>query len=149
MIKYNWQTWFGAIFLLFFSAACAPKVEMRGHQLTPSKLSSLKLGVSTMQDVIQNLGTPSLVATFDSNIWYYIGTLKEGYAFFDKDIIEHQVVELSFDDKRVLSSLKKYDEKDLKTIEYAETETPTAGREFTLWEQIFGNFGARPIDRSD
>lgn len=116
---------------------------------SPSRLAAIKVDQSTMDEIVDSIGTPSMVATFDSYTWYYVSTTRQGYAFFEKEITEHLVLELKFGADRVLKNMRKYSKEELMDIAYLDKETPTAGREFTLWEQLFGNLGARPVDSAE
>lgn len=123
---------------------CSPRIEVRGNAPLPSTLEKLVIGQTTMQETAKLLGTPSAIATFDKHIWYYISDKREVYGVFDNTLLEHQVLELTFNDQDKLASKKIYGKDELRSVNYSQTETPTAGREFTFWEQLFGNLGARP-----
>ncbi len=135
-----------ALFLLIIMNGCAPKVEVRGNMPPASKLERISVGETRMDEIVALIGTPSTVATFDSYVWYYISSRKEGFAFFDKEITDYVVLELKFNKERVLESMNRYLEEDRLALSYSEQETPTSGREFTFWEQMFGNLSAKPVD---
>lgn len=126
---------------LLMLGACDPKTESRGNIPRDYQMEQIAVGTSTMDDVARALGTPSTVGTFDSRTWYYIGHHAEQWAFLDKSITDAQVLAMHFDDKQVLSRIDTYTEEDMRNIAYSSRETPTAGNELNVFQQILGNFG--------
>jgi outer membrane protein assembly factor BamE (lipoprotein component of BamABCDE complex) len=57
-------------------------------------------------------------------------------------VIDQQVVAISFDKQsEKVKDIKRYGLKDGKQVAFVERETPTRGKELTVLEQLFGNFG--------
>ena len=79
-------------------AACSPTVELRGHITDEESLKSLKPGVDNRESVSDTLGTPSAIATFETDVWFYISTRQERVAFLDPKIIERKIVAVEFDE---------------------------------------------------
>lgn len=97
-------------------------------------------GVSTRQNVLKSLGSPTTTAPFDDNTWYYIGQKMEKKGVFDRTVTEERVVLAQFDDEGILQRLEEIDNQrqDIPTVS---RETPTGGNEITALEQILGNVG--------
>jgi outer membrane protein assembly factor BamE (lipoprotein component of BamABCDE complex) len=98
-------------------------------------------GVHAREDVRTVLGAPSVVSTFDENIWYYIGRRTSQYAFFKRNVIEQQVLIVRFGADGPVQRISRLDKSDGREVELVERETPSAGRELGLLEQLFGNIG--------
>lgn len=122
-------------------AACEPRVDQRGHVATPGTVEKLQPGQQTRNDVLTLLGSPSTTATFDDETWYYISQRVETTAFLAPDTKEQTVMALKFDNAGVLKDMTTYTLKDGRAIEMVDRKTPTAGKELTIIEQIFGNVG--------
>lgn len=122
-------------------AACTPKTALRGNEPREADLARLEVGLHKKADVQQVLGSPSVLGTFDSNVWYYMSRKTEQWAFFEPDVIEQQVLAIYFDDQDVLQHMQTYDKDDARDVAYSDRETPTAGNELGFFEQIFGNLG--------
>lgn len=122
-------------------AACTPKTALRGNEPREADLARLEIGLSKKADVQQVLGSPSVLGTFDSNVWYYMSRKTEQWAFFEPDVIEQQVLAIYFDDRDVLQHMQTYNKDDARDIAYSDRETPTAGDKLGFFEQIFGNLG--------
>ncbi len=54
------------------ASACAPIISHRGYFADPRKTQSISAGVDTNATIQDRLGTPTAVATFDPDRWYYI-----------------------------------------------------------------------------
>ena len=81
------------------------------------------------------------VSTFDSNTWYYITQQTKNYAFFKPEIIDQTVLMIAFDDQGVVSEIREYTLEDGLVVDPVTRKTPTAGKELTLIQQLFGNIG--------
>lgn len=119
---------------------CEPKTALRGNLPRDSQMQQLQVGQDDKDRVAELFGTPSTIGTFDNDVWYYMSTKTEQWAFFEPTIVDHQILALYFNGAGVLENMATYTEEDLRAVEYADRTTPTSGREFTLLEQLFGNY---------
>src|SRR3546814_5080921 len=90
------------------------------------------------------LGSPSTSSTFPDwgTTYYYISSETEAVAFLAPEVIEQQVLAIAFDKSTSkVKDIKRYGLKDGKQIAFVDRETPTRGKELTVLEQLFGNFG--------
>ena len=122
-------------------AGCETIVDTRGFAATPGSLEKLETGTQSREDVVRLIGSPSTVATFNPNVWYYITQKQEYYAFFRPTMLEQNVIQLSFNESGRLTAIKKYELSDSRDIAMVSRITPTAGKEITVLEQIMGNVG--------
>ena len=122
-------------------AACETIVDQRGFAATPGSVEKLEVGSQSREDVIRLIGSPSTVATFNPNTWYYISQKQETWAFMQPVMLEQNVLQLTFNESGRLQAMKKYDLSNGKDIEMVSRITPTAGKELTVLEQIMGNVG--------
>lgn len=123
------------------ASACSPAVATRGNIVDPDRLAEIQAGSSRREDVAVVLGTPTVVGTFDPNMWYYIGQKTEKTAFFQPEVVERRVVVVQFDDQGVVKSLNTLDKAAGQDIDIVDRATPTHGRELTFLEQMLGNVG--------
>lgn len=122
-------------------ASCTGRIDTRGNMADPEVVSQITPGDSTRGTVEDLLGTPTAVATFDDRTWYYIGRKTEKFAFFEPEVLEQQVVAIHFDSSGVVEEVKVYGPDDAREVELVDRTTPTAGKELTALQQIFGNLG--------
>lgn len=123
------------------TAACSPIVHTRGHMVDPERLAQVQAGKSTADDVLQILGTPTSVGTFDTRSWYYIGQVTERTAFFEPEVVERRVVAIRFQPNGVVKDIRDIDKSQGQELEVVDRATPTAGHEMGLLEQLLGNVG--------
>jgi len=128
-------------------AACEPTIANRGNILDPDKLGEIKEGTSTREQVATDLGTPTMVSTFDDKIWYYAGRQTEQYSFLDPEVLKQQVVEVKFDDQGVVTSIKKLDVASAYDVPPVDRRTPTYGQDNTFIQQLLGNL-SRPVPQT-
>jgi outer membrane protein assembly factor BamE (lipoprotein component of BamABCDE complex) len=121
--------------------ACDSLVDLHGFAATPGSVDKVEVGTQSREDVIRLIGSPSAVATFNPNIWYYISQKQETFAFLKAKLVDQKVMQLTFNDAGRLQAIKKYDLSDAEQITMVSRITPTAGKELTILEQILGNVG--------
>lgn len=124
-----------------YVSACSPRIATRGNAPEPEMLEKISVGESTKGDVTDILGSPSTVAAFDENVWLYISRVTETIAFFEPETVQQKVVLISFDAANRVEILSEYDLEDGKPVIPTDRVTPTAGREMTILQQLFGNLG--------
>ena len=121
--------------------ACTGRVDTRGNLADPEVASQITPGESTRGTVEDLLGSPTTIATFNDQTWYYIGRKTEKFAFFEPEVLEQQVVAIHLDPSGVVDDVKIYGPADAREIELVDRATPTAGKELSVLQQIFGNLG--------
>lgn len=135
------KTMIAATVLAIAVSGCSPKVAIRGNLPLPSQMEQVQVGSSTKSEIQRLMGSPSTIGTFDSQTWYYMSQKTEQWAFFEPEIIDHQVLVLYFDDAGTLQQMHKYTQDDLREIALQERETPTSGHSLGFIEQLLGNVG--------
>ena len=131
----------GATALAALLVACAPNITQRGNLPDPELLSRIQPGSQTRSQVADILGSPSSIATFGEEIWYYISSQTETLAFYEPEILDQKVIAIAFDDAGRVKTVRTYGLEDAQKIEPVSRTTPTGGRKFTVFEQLFGNLG--------
>jgi len=122
-------------------AACDNVSTIRGFSPSPGSVDKLEVNTQSREDVQRLIGSPSAVATFNPNVWYYISEKQEYWGPKRPWISEQNVIQITFNDSGRISSLKYYDLEDAKEITMVARITPTSGKELTVLEQLLGNIG--------
>jgi outer membrane protein assembly factor BamE (lipoprotein component of BamABCDE complex) len=122
-------------------AGCAPQVDTRGNLPDPETVLEVQPGIHDRNQVSSILGTPSTVATFEDDTWYYISRRTEQVAFFDPEVVDQQVLMVKFGQDGLVSDMQIYGLEDGEIINPVDRTTPTSGREITILQQLFGNLG--------
>jgi outer membrane protein assembly factor BamE (lipoprotein component of BamABCDE complex) len=123
------------------AAACTPVTAYNGFQAREEKPADLKVGEDTKSTTLTKLGTPSQVATFEPNIWFYISQVTDKYAYYNPRMKSRDVVAVTFGDDEKVKDVKVLSLKNGYQVAYSKRETPTRGRELTVLEQLLGNVG--------
>lgn len=124
-----------------FLGACEQSVQVRGNLPDPDLVSKINPGVHSRIDIANLLGSPSTISSFQDSKWYYIGQKTTQFAFFEPEVLERAVIEVSFDDQGVVSETKTYSLADGQDIDPVDRVTPTEGKKITFLQQLIGNLG--------
>ncbi len=119
--------------------ACEPTVANRGALLEPELIEQIKAGETTREGVLNKLGSPTTISTFDDKVWYYAGRQTEQYSFFSPDVTKQQVVEIDFDDQGTVTAVKNLDLSKAADASPVDRETPTFGQKNTLLRELIGD----------
>jgi outer membrane protein assembly factor BamE (lipoprotein component of BamABCDE complex) len=131
-------------------SACAPTIARQGFQVQDSAPKDLKVGMDTKSTVLEKLGSPSAIATFDPNTWYYVTQTTERYTYHMARVTSRDVTVITFDKgSEKLTKLDTVGLKDGRKIAYNERVTPTRGRSLTVLEQLLGNVGRTVLPETD
>jgi outer membrane protein assembly factor BamE (lipoprotein component of BamABCDE complex) len=127
--------------LLAGLAACAPTYSTHGFTPQLHQLDQIEAGVDTRASVLEKLGQPSASGSFDADSWYYVASRMEKFAFYRPRVVERTVVAVQFDETGAVADVTRYGLEDGRIIDLETATTPTFGRELTVVQQMFGNFG--------
>ncbi|HUZ71576.1 MAG TPA: outer membrane protein assembly factor BamE [Stellaceae bacterium] len=126
---------------LLVLASCTNPIDQRGNLPKPDKLVQIKPGSTDKATVTRLLGSPSSVAAFDANTWYYISQKTQPFAFFTPSRLDQEVVAIDFNNKGIVSDVRRKTMADAEAVKPDPNATPASGRTFTLLEQLIGNLG--------
>jgi outer membrane protein assembly factor BamE (lipoprotein component of BamABCDE complex) len=124
------------------AAGCAPVTTLNGFQSVDFKPQDAKVDVDTRSTLLTKLGSPSAVATFDPNIWYYVTQTSDKVAYLRPQIKSRTVIAITFDPtSEKVTQVRTLGLGDGYQIAYDTRETPTRGRELSALEQLLGTIG--------
>ena len=121
--------------------ACETVIDVRGFVPDDESLSKIQVGLQSKRDVGDLLGTPSSVSAFGDETWLYISRKTRTVAFFEPKLVEQHVVAIVFDDKGLVSDVRKLELADGKVLRHVARVTPSPGKELSFIEQLIGNVG--------
>jgi outer membrane protein assembly factor BamE (lipoprotein component of BamABCDE complex) len=122
-------------------ASCATQVSNHGDHLDADRLSKIRPGVSSRDQVAQLLGSPSSTSMFDGERWYYISDVEEKLAVFDREITDRQVVTITFNTQGVVREVDSFGLERGREVEVVERTTPSFGESVSFLDQMLGNLG--------
>jgi outer membrane protein assembly factor BamE (lipoprotein component of BamABCDE complex) len=126
---------------LLGAAACSPTIQQEGNVPDADQVVQINPGVDDKNRVGQLLGSPSSVSAFQDRTWYYISRRTETTAFFDPQVVEQEVLAITFDSQNIVQDMKVYGLENGRMVAMVDRVTPTFGNDLTLVQQVLGNLG--------
>jgi outer membrane protein assembly factor BamE (lipoprotein component of BamABCDE complex) len=120
---------------------CVPQVSNHGYRLDEAAFAQIEAGRTTRDQVLQRLGSPSALTTFDGSVWYYVSQRTERMSFYQEEVVNQDVVTITFDEVGTVASVDRHGLEQAQEVSLVERETPTAGSELSAFEQFIGNIG--------
>jgi outer membrane protein assembly factor BamE (lipoprotein component of BamABCDE complex) len=135
-------------------AGCIGETLHRGYIVPDMALQQVQPGAPREQVLIA-LGTPSTIADFDGEVFYYISQVtNRPVAFMSNRVIDQQVLAIYFGQDSQVEEIRRYGLEDGRIIDLVSRITPTGGKDFFFLSQIFsvagvgGTLGRRPVSRN-
>lgn len=119
--------------------ACTPTHKVHGNFLKDHQIETVETGVDTQSDILRKLGSPTTVAPFNNNVWYYIGQETEKRGILDPEVKDERIVMVAFKNGYVDQVTDVDNQR--QDIPYVRRETPTSGTEMNAIQQFLGNLG--------
>lgn len=123
------------------AAGCAPTYSNHGFAPQVAALEEIEAGADTRGSVLRKLGRPSSTGSFETDVWYYVASRMEHFAFYQPEVVERTVVAVRFDDVGLVQTVNRFGLEDGQIVDLKTDTTPTYGRELTLLQQLFSNVG--------
>ncbi|MBI1362800.1 MAG: outer membrane protein assembly factor BamE [Proteobacteria bacterium] len=130
-----------ALGMTLMLSACAETLTTHGQVIRESQLQELKVGQTTREDVMVNLGSPSSKAVFDEDRWIYITSLTKSEPLKPNQLEERTVITLTFNKEGVLQGMDVRNKNDGKPIVLNNRVTPTQGQSLGIVDQLMENLG--------
>jgi len=120
---------------------CSPTIQTHGHSLEEEQIVRIKPGETSRQEVLQLLGSPSALATFDDDAWYYVSQRTEKTSFYQEGVVAQDVLTIAFDDQDRVASVDRHGLDQVASIDPVDRVTPTVGSSPSILQQLIGNIG--------
>lgn len=111
------------IFFLIFLSSCSDNKVTEGNYIFDHTLESLHVGMPQNQ-VKDLVGPPTIMASFNENVWYYAyETSTRKLRFLAKNIQDAKIIRLTFNEKQEIKRIDIITQKDFRKIPYDDDET--------------------------
>ncbi len=88
------------------------------------------------------MGYPSLTGgSGNDELWIYYSEDVKKFLFFKPEILNRQIIAISFNNEEVIKKISSYDLKDQNQIKLNPNYTKVESAKTPWWKQIFGNIG--------
>lgn len=123
------------------AAGCAPLRSHQGYVIDPDLVNSVQAGTDTRQSVLAVLGKPSFTSEFNQGDWYYISRDARNFAYNNPHVREQVTLRISFDDRGVVSAVRRSGVEQVASVSPSSKTTPTLGKKRSFFDELFGNIG--------
>ena len=133
------------ILLVFFIAACSGVTTRHGYIPSDEELEALQIGQTTTEDVLNEIGNPSVVNEEYGTTWIYMESKQFTRGMAKPQTTERNVVVLTFEDDGALTNVETLGLENGRTVKFTQRVTKTYAGRLTVIQQIlrsFGNFGS-------
>ena len=115
---------------------CSTEVIQQGYVQDERTLGLVDEG-SSREQVLLTLGTPSTVATFDSDVFYYISQQRQrSFTFQRPTVVDQKVLAVYFNENDTVQQIANYTLQDGQVFDTITRTTPTSGKDQTFLQQI-------------
>jgi len=133
---------FFILILLILSACANNGVTKNGYSVDNKDVNQIKIGVSNKETVINLLDFPTSIYSLNPNKWVYHSYKTKKIMFFKPQVIEQDVIIISFNNANIVENLVKYDLNDSLNIKPSNNKTHIDNREKGLVQDILDNIGS-------
>ena len=121
--------------------SCSPINKQHGYILedvvnSSNFQSQFNLETTTDNDILQILGSPSIIIGDVNNIWIYLVSVKKENIFEDDNLMYQSITRYEFDNEGKLISQEFLNEQDFTEIRFTKDKTKTVSDDFGLADQL-------------
>ena len=130
---------------LIIAYSCSPINNQHGYLLEDLVSSSnfqsqFTLKNTTENEILQTLGSPSIIISDINNIWIYLVSIKNENIFEDDDVMNQSIMRYEFDNDGKLLSKEFLGKEDFTEISFSKDETKIFSDNYGLADQIYETF---------
>ena len=135
----------GLIYCVALSACSTAKqnewfVNHNGNIPSEERIAKIEKGLSK-DEVIQILGEPSAIISFDNRSWIYMSSDIKRVAFQKPEEINRNILKLRFDNEDKVILVSRLNKEDGKDITPCQDETEVKGENLGFFQKYFGGVG--------
>ena len=135
--------WAKAVALLcFFTAAsCTALYQNHGYVPSDEELNELVVGIDSRATVDDVIGPPSALGVLSGGDYYYIRSRVRTYGMFKPEVVERQVLAISFDDADTVANIERFSLADGNIVPLSRRVTDSSVVSNGFLRQLLGNLG--------
>jgi len=121
--------------------ACTAQYRDHGYIPREEELSQIAVGSDTKDSVTEKVGAPSTAGLLSDSGFYYVGSRVRTYGMFRPQVVEREVVAISFSSQGVVTNVERFGLEKGRVVPLARrvTSSSTANKNFI--RQLLGNLG--------
>ena len=128
--------------LLLCSALAACSAQYRNHGYVPLEedLAQIAVGVDTRDTVSEQIGAPASSGVLNDSGFYYVQSRVKHFAWQKPEVIERQVVAVSFTNAGIVENIGRYTLQDGQVVPLARRVTRN-GQDVNFIRKLLANLG--------
>jgi len=103
-------------------------------------VSQFNMETTTENDILQTLGSPSIIINDVNNIWIYLVSIKKENIFENDAVMYQSIMRYEFDNNGKLLSKEFFDKDNFTDIAFSTAKTERASDNFGLIDQVYESF---------
>ncbi len=125
--------------------ACTPIYDRHGYTPDETQLAEIQVGKDTRETVVETIGPPSSSGVLKDSGYFYVSQRIRTFAFQAPEVIEREIVAISFDQRGVVSNVERFGLQDGNVVALSRRVTSTNIEGLNFLQQLFGNVGSLDI----
>lgn len=130
-----------ALALALGMSACSPIYRNHGYAPSEADLSEIVVGIDTRDAVAELVGPPATSGVLRDDAWYYVSSRWKTVAYRAPELVDRQVVAVTFDDDGTVQSVDRYTMEDGRVIALNRRVTDDNLAGISFIRQLLGNIG--------
>lgn len=142
MFGVNFRTGKALALLCFFTAAsCSAQYQNHGYVPSQADLAELVVGVDSRATVDDVIGPPSASGVLSGGDYYYIRSRVRTYGMFRPEVVEREVLAISFDESETIANIESFSLADGRIVPLTRRVTDSSVVSNGFLRQILNNIG--------
>ncbi len=130
-----------AVLGLLVTASCTSLYQNHGYVPGESQVAELVVGVDTRATVDDTIGPPSASGVLSGGDYYYIRSRIRTFGMFRPEVVERQVLAISFDEGDTVANIERFSLADGKIVPLSRRVTDSSVVSSGFLRQLLGNIG--------
>ena len=122
-------------------AGCTARYRSHGYVPSEDELQQIVPGVDTRATVEDLIGVPSTSGTLNESGFYYIESDIRHYAWKEPEVVDREVLAITFDSAGVFENIERYGLEDGQVVPLARRITRSGDGDISFIRKLFGNIG--------
>lgn len=130
-----------SVLILLFVAGCSSTFRNFGYVPSEVDLADVQVGRDTRETVTEKIGSPGTSGVVREDAWYYVQSRVENYAYQAPEVIERQVLAISFSSNGRVRNIERFGLEDGEVIALNRRVTDDNIKGVSFLRQLLGNLG--------
>ncbi len=130
-------------------SACTAQYQTHGYVPREDELQQIVPGIDTRATVEDVIGVPTASGVLDQGGYYYIESEVRSFAWHEPEVVDRQVLAITFDGQGVVDNITRYGLEDGNVVPLTRRITRTTDGELGFIRKLFGNIGGLTLGDFD